>query len=249
MGILYVRRGAAALALSAACLGGCDILPRAPSATPATPATAGLPAPLPPEPAVKLGPHEAAGVKVEFAHLLEKRDPAAAMSGYLEAHKQDPSNLDALLGIARLLDVQGRFAESMEYYRKAEAAQPKNTKVACNYGFSLYLQRRYREAEEALRQALARQPENARAHNNLGLVLARTGRPAEALVEFRRAGNDDADAHNNLASALTLEKSWAAAQAEYEKALALDPSSATAKKGLCELKMVMAKAERREPAE
>jgi Tfp pilus assembly protein PilF len=233
-GIPYLRRGAAVLALCAVGLGGCELLPKAPTAGPA---------PVPPEPAAQVGPHEAADVKAEFARVLEKRgDTSAAMSAYLDAHNQDPDNLEALLGLARLLDVQGRFAESKDYYKKAEAAHPKNTKVACNYGYSLYLQGRYGEAEAALRQALVRQPENAPAHTNLGLVLARTGRSADAMTEFRRAGCDEADAHVNLAFALTLQKSWTAARAEYQAALAADPSSAAAKKGLHDLETVMAKA-------
>jgi Tfp pilus assembly protein PilF len=174
---------------------------------------------------------------------MEKRgDTATAMSTYLEAHRQDANNLDALLGLARLLDGQGRFAESMDYYHKAEDAHPKNTRVACNYGYSLYLQGKLAEAETALRQALARQPENAQAHTNLGLVLARTGRPNDALAEFRRAGCGEADAHVNLAFALTLQRDWPEARAHYEQALALDSSSAAAKKGLQDLEAVMAKA-------
>jgi Tfp pilus assembly protein PilF len=234
-GLWNLRRGAAALALSAACLGGCEHTPR----TATGPA---IPPPAPSEPTARVGPHQAAGVKAEYGHMLERRgDSAGAMSAYLDAHKQDQSNLDALLGIARLLDLQGRFAESMDYYRQAEKSTPGNTRVACNYGFSLYLQGRYGEAEAALRQALARQPDNNKAHTNLGLVLARSGRPAEALTEFRRAGCEGADAHMNVAFALTLQKSLPEARAEYEKALALDPSSAAAKKDLRDLEMVMAK--------
>jgi Tfp pilus assembly protein PilF len=233
------RHGAAALALSAACLGGCQLLPKAPPPA--------APAPAPAEPSAKVGPHEAADVKVEFARLMEKRgDTAAALAAYLDAHKQDPANADALLGIARLLDIQGRFAESKEYYHKADLAQPKSAKVACNYGYSLYLQGRHAEAEAALRQALARQPDHAAAHNNLGLVLARIGRPDEALAEFRKAGCDEADAHVNLAFALTLQKSWAEARAQYEQALDADPASAAAKRGLQELDAVVAKATRPE---
>jgi Tfp pilus assembly protein PilF len=241
MGKFSWRREAAALALSAVCLSGCEHVP-------AKPATPTAPALLTAEPAAKVGPHEAANVKAECAHMLEKRDDlAGAMTAYQEARAQDPSNLDALLGMARVYDAQGRFADSMDCYKKAEAAKPHSSKVACNYGYSLYLQGRHAEAEAALRQALARQPDNAPAHTNLGLVLARTGRRAEAIVEFRRAGCSAADAHVNVAFALTLEKSWAEARAEYEKALALEPSSAAARKGLQDLEMVVARAAR--PAE
>jgi Tfp pilus assembly protein PilF len=237
MAIFSWRRGAAALALTAACMGGCEHLP----AKPAAPGGA----PLSAEPTAKVGPREGANVKAEFAHMLEKGgDLAGAMAAYQDAHAQDPSNLDALLGMARMYDAQGRFTESMDCYKKAEAAKPHNTKVACNYGYSLYLQGRHAEAEAALRQALARQPDNAPAHTNLGLVLARTGRRSEAIAEFRRAGCSAADAHVNVAFALTLEKSWAEARAEYEKALALEPASAAAKKGLQDLETVVARATR-----
>jgi len=234
MHIFNWRRGAAILALSAACVSGCEGPPKAAPSAPALP---------PPERTAKVGPREAANVKAEFAHMQEKHgDAATAMNTYLDACKQDPTNLDALLGIARLLDAQGRFDESMQYYRKAEKAVPKNTKVACNYGFSLYLQERYKESEDALRQALAREPNNATAHTNLGLVLSRTGRSAEAVAEFRRAGCNDADVHTNLAFGLTLQKSWRQARAEYQMALTLDPSNTAAKKGLQDLESVMSKA-------
>ncbi len=222
-----------ALALSAAFLSGCGLLPKSASST--TPL-------MDPEPSAQVGPHEGANVKVELARMMEKRgENAAAMTTYQEAHALDPKNLDALLGMARLLDAQGRFAESMTHYRKADGLQPKNTKVACNYGYSLYLQGRFPEAEAALRQALARQPENATAHTNLGLVLARTGRAADALAEFQRAGCSEADARINLAVGLTLQKALPEARNQYELALAADPNSVAAKKGLRELDMVAAK--------
>jgi Tfp pilus assembly protein PilF len=236
MKVHFLRRGAAALALSAACLGGCEGFPT----KPAGPAAPALPSA---EPTAKVGPHAAANLKAEYAHVLERHgELAAALTAYQDAHAQDPSNLDALLGLARVYDAQGRFADSMDCYRKAETAKPHSTKVACNYGYSLYLQGRHAEAEAALRQALARQPDNAPAHTDLGLVLARTGRRAEAVAEFRRAGCGAADAHVNVAFALTLEKSWSEARAEYQKALALEPSSAAAKKGLQDLEMVVARA-------
>ena len=78
-------------------------------------------------------------------------------------------------------------------------------------------------------------------------MLARTGRRPEAIAEFHRAGCNAADAHVNVGIALTLEKSWPEARAEYEKALALDRSSAAAKKGLQDLETVMARAA--QPAE
>jgi Tfp pilus assembly protein PilF len=212
--------------------------------TPTTPTTP-PPAVLPPlETDARLGARQVADVKVALGRTLEKQgDEARALVAYQEALAQDPKRGDAALRIAVLLDQQGRFAESADYYHKAEAAQPDNADIACNLGYSFYLQRRWPEAEAALRKALARQPHHRRAHNNLGLVLAQAGRPEEALAEFRKAGLAEADARVNLAFAQTMRREWNEARAQYQLALAADPSSSAAQKGLQELNAVVARAE------
>jgi Tfp pilus assembly protein PilF len=188
---------------------------------------------------------QAADVQFALGRAMEKQgDATQALTAYQEAMRRDPSRADAALHAAALLDQQGKFVESEECYRKAEAARPGSADVACNRGYSLYVQQRWDEAEASLRQALTRQPDHRRAHNNLGLVLARTGRSEEALSEFRKAGLDQADAHVNLAFALTLQEAWPQARAEYALALAADPSSAPAKKGLEELNAAQARLER-----
>ncbi len=228
-----MRNGRTVLAvgLVLGCLGGCLHTPAVPG-----PLTSNDSAP---------DAHQAADIQVAMGRAMEMQgDSSRALTAYQEALKRDPSRGDAALRIAAALDQEGKFAESAEYYRKAEAAQPNSADVACNRGYSLYLQQRWADAEASLRQALARQPDHRRAHNNLGLVLARAGRPDEALAEFRRAGLDEADARANLAFALTLEKDWPEARAQYERALTADPSSSSAKKGLQELNAVQARLER-----
>lgn len=210
-----------------------------------TPTAPQPPAVLPPlETDARLGARQVADVKVALGRTLEKQgDPARALTAYQEALAQDPRRGDAALRIAVLLDQQGRFAESADYYHKAEAIQPDNADVPCNFGYSLYLQRRWPEAEVALRKALARQPHHRRAHNNLGLVLAQAGRPEEALAEFRKAGLAESDARVNLAFAQTMRREWNEARTQYELALAADPSSLAAQKGLQELTALVARAE------
>jgi Tfp pilus assembly protein PilF len=160
---------------------------------------------------------QVADVRIALAQAREQQgDLQQAAIAYQDALKQDPSRGDAWIRLAVLRDRQGKFQESEELYRKALKTQPGNPAVYANMGYSLYLQGRWVEAERNLRQALALQPEDARAHNNLGLVLARTGRDDEALAEFRKAGCSEADAHSNLAFALTLERRWPDARRHYE---------------------------------
>jgi Tfp pilus assembly protein PilF len=157
--------------------------------------------------------------------------------------KQDPDRADASLRVAILLDQQGKFAQAQEYYRRVQTVQPRNADLHCNLGYSLYLQGRLSEAETALRQAITLNPDHRRAHNNLGLVLASQGQQDEALTEFRRAGCGEVDAHINLAFTLTLQSRLPEARSHYEQALAADPASASAKKGLQELNHLMARTE------
>jgi Tfp pilus assembly protein PilF len=177
-----------------------------------------------------------ADLQIAEGRALEKRgDLVHAVAAYHEALRHDPQRPDACLRLAILLDQQGKFKEALQFYEKALAGIPGNPDVYCDRGYSLYLQERYGEAEMNLRQAIALAPEHARAHNNLGLVLARKGRTDEALLEFRRAGCKPADGHSNLAYVLALDRHWPEARRHYQQALALDPNSPAALKGLKEL--------------
>jgi Flp pilus assembly protein TadD len=201
------------------------------------------------EPAVSLGNSQVADVQVALARTLEARGQSReAIPVYAEAVKNDPRRADGWVRLAVNSDKEGMFTESAEYYQKALALDPANPDTYCNLGYSLYLQQRLPEAEAALRRAIELKPDHQRAANNLGLVLARSGRDAESLEAFRRAGCPPADAHANLAYGLTLNGSLPAAREHYERALAIDTTSAPAKKGLNELAAVAPKFNEPAPA-
>jgi Flp pilus assembly protein TadD len=192
----------------------------------------------------KLTDRQAADVQVAMGRMMEKRgDGAQAAAAYVEALKHDADRPDACLRLAILYDQAGQFAQAQELYEKALKGQPGSPDIYCDRGYSLYLQHRWPEAEMNLRQAIALAPEHERAHNNLGLVLAHLGRSQDALAEFRRAGCSEADAHINLAYALTLENRLPDARLHYQSALAADASSAPARQALRELDQLVAKVE------
>jgi Tfp pilus assembly protein PilF len=185
------------------------------------------------EPTPQLGTKQAADIQIALARSNEMcGDTALARETYEAALKQDPSRGDAWARLAVLYDQEGRFADSAQCYKKAKANHADDTALACNQGYGLYLQRRWAEAEECLRHAIALDAGNARAHNNLGLVFARNGRAADALDEFARAGCSPCEARVNLALALAVEGDLAEAATHYREALAADPSSTLAQKGL-----------------
>jgi Flp pilus assembly protein TadD len=110
--------------------------------------------------------------------------------------------------------------------------------LLCDYGYNCYLQRRWAEAEAHLRKALELDPNLGRAHTNLGLVLARNGREAEALREFRHAGCREGPARTNLGFALMSESRWDEARHQFQLALKVDPTLTAAQEGLTTLQAV-----------
>jgi Tfp pilus assembly protein PilF len=230
----WQARGSLVLGLWALAVGGCLHLDH--------PAGAGLLSGQQ-EPTPTLGAHQVADIKVALARTLEKRgELGQAQTAYLEAVKQDPKRGDAWARLGVLHDMQGQFAEAAECYRKARLFLGENAPLACNVGYGCYLQRRWVEAERSLREAIALDPNDQRAHNNFGLLLAHSGRPGEALAEFRKAGCNDAEANMNLALALAVEGDLAGARASYERAVALDPSSTRAASGARQINDLIARA-------
>ncbi len=230
-----IRRGwlgAVVLALGSAGLGGCQ------SSGPA--GWAGL-ALMRPENGGKISGRQTADVQVALGRTCEQRGQYdLALAAYAEAVKHDPKRTDAYVRLAILHDRQGKFKESAELYRKALQTSPGNPDIFCDMGYSMYLQRRWAEAEMNLQQALVLKPDHARAHNNLGLVLAHTDRLEDALAHFRKV-DGEAEAHLNLAVALTLDQRWDEARAQYELALSANPSLEPAKQGLRDLNTLLAK--------
>jgi len=87
-----------------------------------------------------------------------------------------------------------------------------------------------REAIQELRRALYLSPYLAEAHLLLGRLYLRGGRPAEAVEALKIAlwSEETVAAHVSLAEALLQVQDQAAARAEVDRALAIDPKSAEA---------------------
>jgi Tfp pilus assembly protein PilF len=231
------RRFGGLAALGLALLAGCQHDPYRPIG----------PQPGAPDPNVRLTPPQVADVQVAMGRTLEGRGNAAeAAQAYLEALKRDPNRVDAIMRLAILYAQQGQLEDSTELYNRALKLQPKNPDIFCNLGYSLYLSHHWTEAEQALRQCLALKSDHACAHNNLGLLLARTERDKEALAEFRLAGCSEADARANLAYAVALKGDLKQARQDYEQALALQPNSDAARKGLADVVAVSARMEQQQ---
>jgi Flp pilus assembly protein TadD len=136
---------------------------------------------------------ESAALRAELAAMLlraGRREEAEALAREV---------LRAAPGEARAREVVG-MAEALRGDLPAEpGARTGEQWVAI--GLSLLRERKVAEAEEALRRAVEVEPTLPSGHTNLGVLLAQTGRVAEALPHFEEAARlspGDAGARRNL---------------------------------------------------
>ncbi len=183
-----------------------------------------------------------ADIQIAMARSLEQQGKTdQAIKVYYKALRKDNHRADVYHRLAILHDKQGKCDKSAALYQEVLNRDPDNVEVYCDLGYSYYLQKRWQDAEENLRKAIALRPDLARAHNNLGLLLARSGRYEEAMVEFSQAGCEEYEARVNLAFALMWEQQWAEAKKQFEVALTIVPSSKAAQEGLENLQSLLAR--------
>lgn len=105
-------------------------------------------------------------------------------------------------------------------------------------GRRLYEREEDSEAMTELRRAVYLSPYEAQAHLLIGRIHLRAGRPQDAVNALKISiwSADSAAAHVALADAYLKLQNTAAARSELERALALDPNSADAKRMLAEIK-------------
>ena len=181
----------------------------------------------------KVTKEQEADVQMALARSLEQKGQTdRAIKGYEQVVARDKSRADAYHRLAVLYDKKGDDDTATKHYQNALKRDPNNPDLHADYGYRCYLHESWDEAEKQLRRALELSPESARVHNNLGLLLARTGRPDEAYQEFLKARCTEAQAHANLAFALTLNKDFQQAKQQFDIALQLDPQLPTARNGL-----------------
>jgi serine/threonine protein kinase/Tfp pilus assembly protein PilF len=139
--------------------------------------------------------------------------------------------------LARLLKEAHRPDEAINQYRKVIELQKDFPEAKVNLGNLLADKGQLDAAIDLYHQAIETKrdfPQIANAHRMLGNALQAQGRPAEALVEFRRAVALDerfAGAHYAIGNALFPDRP-AEAVKEYRRAIALDPDYAQARVNL-----------------
>ncbi len=140
-----------------------------------------------------------------------------------------PSGLERVRG-----DVELPHAERLESTLESSDARDQR-ELAAGYlarGRQLFDQENDREATAQLNRVLFISPYDAEAHRLLGRIDLRNGRARDAIAELKISiwSHETADAHVALAQAYLDVKDPESAKAEAQRALALDPASAEARR-------------------
>lgn len=160
-------------------------------------------------------------------------------------HPDDP---EAYLLLADLAFVEGRTTEAHALFDRADALTQKfteNEKRKNNFqirvlaGLAAVHERRlqWQEAEALLQKWATIDPDSAVVHQRLGATLYRLKKPAEALAEFKKARELDANSSHPqvwIGQLYTQDKNLAEARKAFEAAYAAEPDNETTARAYAE---------------
>jgi Flp pilus assembly protein TadD len=171
--------------------------------------------------------------------LLGLGRAAEARAHVVDVLAADPRNATALRQLARCQAAIGELDDALTTARRAIAAEPEAEHGHRVLSHVLLKRRDFTGAVRAARQALHLAPDNWRGHLSLVEALRRVDGPsaytaARRLVEL---APQEPDAHIAYGSAAAAAGDRVTARRSFERALALDPSNATARNNLAVLDM------------
>jgi tetratricopeptide (TPR) repeat protein len=124
----------------------------------------------------------------------------------------------------------GNYPMAVKAYQRGLAVEPDNVEILNSLGFSLFQQGKSAEAIATLDKALALDPKHAKAHNNMALASIDLGQLELAEAHYREslAIEPQPAIYNDLGYVLERQGMTDEAVEQYQKALELDPRSASA---------------------
>jgi Flp pilus assembly protein TadD len=180
-------------------------------------------------PPIRAQTHFAAGQLAE-----SQGDLTTAIDQYQRALSLDPKHADAMFRLGCVLTTTHDFPKAIDTWNRYVTLTQGSATAYNNLAFCQELAGDPIAAESAYRKGIARDPANEPCHVDYGLMLARHGRPNEALLQLQ-AVLPPGKAHYDLAAVYEQSGQKKKAKAEYAKALELDPNLDDAKAKLAAL--------------
>ncbi len=224
---MSIRRRVAVAALLAAAAVGCQNQNRQQNAV--------VPLDVPPEkfekskdPPITALTHVAAG---QLAQSQGNYDEA--MEQYRKALKIKKDCTEAVYGMGLVYTIQKDYPHAIETWNQY-IKMTRSATAYSNLGFCHEVSGNFAAAEAAYQAGIAKDPKNEPCHVNYGLMLARHGKPTQALAELQTV-LPPGQAHYDLASVYESQGNVRDAKFEYQQAVNLDPALEDAKQKLASL--------------
>jgi TolB-like protein/Flp pilus assembly protein TadD len=103
--------------------------------------------------------HRARGYLLYWVHY----DFDAALAEFQNTIRLQPSDTQAMIGVAAIERRKGRWPEALAWFARTAAIAPRDSSLLCEYALTLDFMRRYAEAAPLYAQSLAIDPDNRRA--------------------------------------------------------------------------------------
>ncbi len=175
-------------------------------------------------------------LRLKFAELMEGTgNTDRAEQQYREIAKARPKNVAAILGIARMDILAGRYTAAEEGLARAERLTKNSSDVAATYGTLYVAQKDWDKAIEAYNKAVQNEPDDHDYRYQLALTLARAGRLEASLPHFS-ATVGDAAGHYNIALILRENGDLPGAEKHLQMALRKQPNLKEARQWLAEVR-------------
>jgi tetratricopeptide (TPR) repeat protein len=166
-------------------------------------------------------------------------DAPGAQKAFNAAQDAGLQTAELHLGLGMAHYSQGELDKAIEIFREGLAIAPRQWRIWSQLGFTLNLRGKTEEAVEACSRAVDLAPDSPDVHTNLGLVLLAQEqfvRAAESLEKAVELG-ETAARRANLGRALAGQGKQEQAEAQYIKAVALDPANYRANRELGEVRL------------
>lgn len=183
----------------------------------------------------KKGPKASPRLHLAYAQLKEREgELGEARKSYNAVLQSNPKSVDALVGLARLEHLAGRFEAAEEGFRKA-AAIDQNGTAHDALGQFLAERGRWNEALTALDRAMSLDPYNKTFAFHHAILVAKSGDPQKAFPELVNAVGLAA-AYYNMGVLMHERRDLAGAEQCFTQALVHEPGLEAAQQWLREVR-------------
>jgi len=146
-----------------------------------------------------------------------------------------PDNPDALHNLGQRYQHKGEFQKAIESYKKAIAMRPTFYNAYNNLATCYGELKMYPEAIDALEKCIKLKPDDYYAMSNLAVIMMHTNQPDQALRFAKQAVDTEpayVNGHVTYGAMLAMSKRYDEAEKEFNEALRLDPTNASARENL-----------------